>query len=77
MADACADWKNKHAALGVALSSQLNELSNELASKAAALVEAEHKVVELEAEGGKKAKAENQVLSREIEELKAQLDVSA
>jgi len=69
-----AEWKRLHASLGVQLSEQIAQLQGELEGKSADLASALDKVAELEAEGGKKAKAENEVLTKEIEALRAQVE---
>lgn len=68
------EWKNKHAALGVQLSTQLQQVQADCEAKAKELAEAHERVVELEAEGGKKAQAEKEILAKELEELRAQYD---
>mmetsp|Transcript_49551 Transcript_49551/g.117872 ORF Transcript_49551/g.117872 Transcript_49551/m.117872 type:complete len:1566 (+) Transcript_49551:63-4760(+) len=68
------EWKGRHAALGVQLTTEIRQLQAELETRSRDYTAMEAQVVELEQVGGAKAKAENAQLTEAMEALRKQAD---
>jgi len=70
------EWKSKHAALGVQLTTEIRQLQADAEAREREFAALEAKATQLEQEGGAKAKAENEELHARIEELIASVDAA-
>jgi len=73
-AEDISEWEKRHAALGVAMSEQVRKVQQECDAKQAEIKDLMSAKEELEQVGGEKAKAENEVLHKKIEDLQKKCD---